>query len=152
MLFPCSSENCVPCNKENMKTNVNINDIFSLVSCVCETSSLTLRESYILWMFESRILNRRFRLKRVEVTGCWRKFLNEELLNLLTEYYSEGGRHEKFVSKILVDNPERTRALGRHNHRSEDDVKWIFMKLDGLNADLIFCLRAGVVCGPVLKR
>jgi hypothetical protein len=39
-------------------------------------------EEYRLRMFECRVLRRIFRPKKDEVTGCWRKLLNEELHNL----------------------------------------------------------------------
>jgi hypothetical protein len=48
----------------------------------CETWSLTLREEHRLRVFENRVLRRIFTLKRVEVTGGWRKLHNEELHNL----------------------------------------------------------------------
>jgi hypothetical protein len=38
-------------------------------------------------MFENRVLRRIFRPKRVEVTGGWRKLLNEEL----RDWYSSPG-------------------------------------------------------------
>ena len=43
---------------------------------------LTLREERRLRMFENRVLRRVFRPKRDEVTGEWRKLLNEELSDL----------------------------------------------------------------------
>jgi hypothetical protein len=46
---------------------------------------LTLREEHRLRVFENRVLRRIFGPKRDEVTGDWRKLLNEELHNL---YYS----------------------------------------------------------------
>ena len=45
----------------------------------CETWSLTLREERRLRVFENRVLRRVFGPKRDEVTGEWRKLLNEEL-------------------------------------------------------------------------
>jgi hypothetical protein len=50
--------------------------------CGCETWSLTLREEHRLKVFENRVLRRIFGLKRDEVTGGWRKLLNEELHSL----------------------------------------------------------------------
>jgi hypothetical protein len=47
-----------------------------------ETWSLTLREEHKLRVFENRVLRRLFGPKRDEVTGEWRKLLNEELHNL----------------------------------------------------------------------
>jgi hypothetical protein len=40
------------------------------------------REEHRLRVFENRVLRRIFGLKRVEVTGEWRKLRNEELHNL----------------------------------------------------------------------
>jgi hypothetical protein len=48
----------------------------------CETWSLTLREEHSLRVFENRVLRRIFEPKRDEVTGEWRKLLNEELRDL----------------------------------------------------------------------
>jgi hypothetical protein len=39
--------------------------------------SLTFREEHRLGVFENRVLRRIFGLKRDEVTGGWRKLLNE---------------------------------------------------------------------------
>jgi hypothetical protein len=44
----------------------------------CEIWSLTLREEHRLRVFENRVLRRIFGPKRDEVTGGWRKLLNEE--------------------------------------------------------------------------
>jgi hypothetical protein len=49
----------------------------------CETLSLTLREEYILRMFENRVL-RISGPKREEVAGGWKRLHNEELQNLYT--------------------------------------------------------------------
>jgi hypothetical protein len=43
---------------------------------------LILREEHRLGVFENRVLRRIFGPKRDEVTGDWRKLLNEELRNL----------------------------------------------------------------------
>jgi hypothetical protein len=51
-----------------------------------EAWSLTLREEHRLRVFENRVLRRIFGPKRNEVTGSWRKLLNEGLHNL----YSSG--------------------------------------------------------------
>jgi hypothetical protein len=48
----------------------------------CETWSLTLREEHRLRVYENRVLRRIFGPKRDEVTGEWRKLLNEELCDL----------------------------------------------------------------------
>jgi hypothetical protein len=44
----------------------------------CDTWFLTLREEHRLRVFENRVLRRIFGPKRNEVTGGWRKLLNEE--------------------------------------------------------------------------
>jgi hypothetical protein len=44
--------------------------------------SLTLREEHRLRVFENRVRRRIFGPKRDEVTGDWRKLLNEELYSL----------------------------------------------------------------------
>jgi PAS domain-containing protein len=48
----------------------------------CETWSLILREECRLRVFENRVLRRIFGSKRGEVTGEWRKLLDEELNDL----------------------------------------------------------------------
>ena len=48
----------------------------------CETWSLTLREERRLRLFKNRVLRGKFRPKRDEVTGEWRKLHNEELNDL----------------------------------------------------------------------
>jgi hypothetical protein len=45
----------------------------------CEIWSLTLREEHRLRMFEKKVLRRRFRPKKDDVMGGWRKLHNEEL-------------------------------------------------------------------------
>jgi hypothetical protein len=56
--------------------------IFPVVLYGCETWSLTLREEHRLRVFENRVLRRKFGPKRDEVTGEWRKLLNELLHDL----------------------------------------------------------------------
>jgi hypothetical protein len=48
----------------------------------CETWSLTLREEHKLGVLENRVLKRIFGPKRYEMTGEWRKLLNDELHDL----------------------------------------------------------------------
>jgi hypothetical protein len=69
---------------KNVKIRIYETIILSVVLCVCETWSLTLREEYRLRVFENKV-SRIFAPKRDEVTGGWRKLHNEELQNL---YYS----------------------------------------------------------------
>jgi hypothetical protein len=68
----------------NVKIGIYITIIFPAVLYICESWSLTLRKEHRLRIFENRVLRRIFGPKRDEVTGGWRKLLNEELRNLYT--------------------------------------------------------------------
>jgi hypothetical protein len=62
----------------------------------CETLFLTLWEKYRLRAFENRVVGRIFGSYRDEMTGGWRKLLNEELHNLysspsIIRMISQGG-------------------------------------------------------------
>jgi hypothetical protein len=67
---------------KNIKIRIYKTIILPVVLYGFETWSLTSREEHRLRVFENRVLRRIFRLKRDEVTGCWRKLHNEKLLNL----------------------------------------------------------------------
>jgi hypothetical protein len=67
---------------KNLKIRIYKTIILPVVVYGCETWSLTLREEHKLRVFENRVLRKIFGPKRDEVTGKWRKLLNEELLNL----------------------------------------------------------------------
>ena len=56
--------------------------ILPVVLYGCETWSLTLREERRLRVFKNKVLRRIFGPRRVEVTGDWRRLLNEELNDL----------------------------------------------------------------------
>jgi len=56
--------------------------ILLVVLCGCENWSLTLREERRLRVCENKVLRRIVGPKRDEVTGEWRKLLNEELNDL----------------------------------------------------------------------
>ena len=56
---------------KNFKIKVYRTIILSVVSCGCETWSLTMREEGRLRVFEFRVLRRIFGHKRDEVTGEW---------------------------------------------------------------------------------
>ena len=64
---------------KNLEVKIYRIIILPVVLYGCETWSLTLREEHSLRVFENRVLRRVFGLKRDEVTGEWRKLLNEEL-------------------------------------------------------------------------
>jgi hypothetical protein len=63
---------------KNVKIKINL----PVVLYARETWSLTLRDEHRLSVFENRVLRKRFRPKRDEVTGDWRKLYNVELHNL----------------------------------------------------------------------
>jgi hypothetical protein len=67
---------------KSVKIRIYKTIILPVVLYGSETWSLTLREEHRLRMFENRVLRRIFGLKRDEVTGEWRKLLNEELCDL----------------------------------------------------------------------
>jgi hypothetical protein len=69
--------------------------------------------------------------KRDEVTGEWRKLLNEELNVLLTQYCA-GGKIEK---NEMVGKPEGKRPLGRPKHRWEDNIKMDLQEVGGCGGD-----------------
>jgi hypothetical protein len=56
--------------------------ILPVVLYGCETRALALREEHRLKVFERRVLERKFELKRGVVTGGWRKLQDEQLHNL----------------------------------------------------------------------
>jgi hypothetical protein len=68
----------------NVKVKIYKTTILPVVLYGCETRSLMLIEEHRLRVFENRVLRRIFGLKRVEVTGEWRKLHNEELHNLFS--------------------------------------------------------------------
>jgi hypothetical protein len=67
---------------KNLKIKIYRTIILPVVLYGCETWSRTLREEHRLRVFENRVLRRVFGPKRDEVTGEWRKLLNEELNDL----------------------------------------------------------------------
>jgi hypothetical protein len=69
-------------NLKNLKIRIYKLIILPVVLYGCEIWSLTLREEHRLRVFEKRVLRRIFGLKRVEVTGEWRKLHDEELRDL----------------------------------------------------------------------
>jgi len=67
---------------KGIKIKIHRSIILPVVLYGCEICSLTLREERRLRLFENRVLRRIFGHKRDEVTGEWRKLLNEELSDL----------------------------------------------------------------------
>jgi hypothetical protein len=100
--------------------------------------SLTFREEHRLRVFENRVLRRIFGPKRDEVTGGWRKLLNEEHRDL---YSSPSitrmikSRRMRFaghvarmaenrnVYKVLIRNPELRRPPGRTTSGWVDNIR-----------------------------
>jgi hypothetical protein len=88
-------------------------------------------------VFENRVLRRVFGPKRDEVTGEWRKPLNEEFHD---QYYSPNivrviksrrmkwaghvarMSEERGVCRVLVRKPEKRRPLGRPRRRWEGNI------------------------------
>jgi hypothetical protein len=66
----------------NLKIKMYKTIILPAVLHRCQTWSLTLREKYVLSVFENRALKRIFGPKREEVAGDWRRLRNEVLHNL----------------------------------------------------------------------
>jgi len=62
---------------KNVKIKIYRNIILPVVLYGCKTWSLILREERRLSMFDNRVLKRIFGPKRDEVTGKWRKLLEE---------------------------------------------------------------------------
>ena len=112
----------------------------------CETWSLTLREERRLRLFENRVLSRVFGPKRDEVTGEWRKYLNEELRDLYllpnivrvvksrrmrwTGHVARMGE-ERGVHRVLMGKTEGKRSLGRPRCRWEDNIKIYLQEVGG---------------------
>jgi hypothetical protein len=67
---------------KNVKIRIYKIIILSVVLYGCETWSLTSRKEHRLRVFEKRVLRRIFGLKRIEVTGHWRKLHNKTFHNL----------------------------------------------------------------------
>jgi hypothetical protein len=96
-----------------------------------------LREEHRLRVFENRVLRRIFGPKRDEVTGEWKKLLNEELHNLYSSpdiirqvksrrmrwvgHVARMGEERKFY-KFLVGKPEGKRPLVRPRRRWENRI------------------------------
>jgi hypothetical protein len=89
-------------------------------------------------VFENRVLRRIFRSRRDEITGEWKKLLNEELNDLYSScniarviksrrirWAGHRARmgERRGVYRVLVGKPEGTRPLGRTSCRWEDNIK-----------------------------
>jgi hypothetical protein len=119
---------------------LNMENCVRLIAVMCSVWfcwSLTLREEHRLRAFENRALRRIFGPKRHEVTGGWRKLLNEELHNLypsprLSRMIKSRMRWPGHVVRlgektnayrILAGKPEEKRPLERRRRRWLDNIK-----------------------------
>ena len=97
-------------------------------------------------MLEDRVLRRVFGPKRDEVTGEWRKLLNEELNDLYSlpnivrvvksrrmRWAGHVARmgEETGVHRVLVGKPAGKRPLGRPRRRWEDNIKRDLQEVGG---------------------
>jgi hypothetical protein len=92
---------------------------------------------------ENRVLRRIFGLKRVEVTGEWRKLHNEELndlywspstFRLIKSREMRWGSHvtrmrkRRALYRVLVGKPEGESHLGDQDVDGNIRLRWIFRK------------------------
>jgi hypothetical protein len=113
---------------------------------------LTLREEYILSVFENRVLRKIFGPKRDEVIGGWRNMHNEELNNLYcslciirminSRRISWAGHVARIGEKrnayrILVGKSEGKRPLGRLRRRWEDNIRMDLREIGWSSVDWI---------------
>jgi hypothetical protein len=97
-------------------------------------------------VFENRVLRRVFGPKRDEVTGEWRKLLNEELNDLYSlpnivrvvkssrmRWAGHVARMEerRGVHRVVMGRPEGTRQLGRPRRRWGDNIKMDLQEVGG---------------------
>jgi hypothetical protein len=78
----CVNEIKYVCTGFILKIRIYKTIILPVVLYGCKTWSLILWEEHRLRLFENRVLRRIFEPKWDEVTGEWRKLLNEELRDL----------------------------------------------------------------------
>jgi hypothetical protein len=124
--------------------------------------SLTLREEHKLRVFENRVLRRIFGPNRNEMTGEWRKLLNEELHNLYSsldiirqvksrrmrwEGHVARMGEERKVYKVLVGKPEGKTPLGRPRHRWEDGIRMDLREIGFGGVDWIRLSGQGPLAG-----
>jgi Txe/YoeB family toxin of Txe-Axe toxin-antitoxin module len=123
---------------KNIKIKIYRIIILPVVLYGCETWSRRLRVEHRLMLFENRVLRSIFGHKRDEVTGEWRKLLNEELDYLYSSpsivrvmksrrmRWVRNVAHmvaRRGVYRVLAGNPEGKQPLGRPRRRWDDNIK-----------------------------
>jgi hypothetical protein len=73
---------------KNIKIKIYRTVILPVVLYGCEIWSLTLRDEYILRVFENRVLRGIFGPKSDKVTGEWRRLHNEELYDMYSSLHT----------------------------------------------------------------
>jgi hypothetical protein len=136
----------------NVKIKIYKTIILPVVLYGCETWSLKSRGEHRLRVFENRVLRRIFGSKRDEVTGGWRKLLNEELHGLYSSpsivsvIKARRTRWAGYVARmgevrgaynILVEKPEGRRPLGRPRRRWEYNIPMDLREIGFGDVDLI---------------
>jgi len=112
---------------------------------------LALRKERKLRVFEYMVLRRIFGPRRDEVTGEWRRLLNEELNNLYSSpnivrviksrrmrwagHVARMG--EKGVYRVLLGKPEGRRPLGRPKRRWVDNISMDLQEVESGYMDWI---------------
>ena len=112
----------------------------------CEAWSPTLRKKHRQNVFEIRVLRRIYGHKKDEVTREWGKLHSEELNdtycspNIMRVVKSRIMRCAGYVSftgerrgrwRVCLQKPEGNRTLVSQRRRSEENIRWMFRKLDG---------------------
>jgi hypothetical protein len=112
-------------------------------------------------------LRRVFGPKRDEMTGEWRKTHKDELNDLYSlpnivrvvrsrrmRWAGHVARmgEDRGVHRVLVGKPEGKSPLGRPIRRWEDNIKWIFRKLEGVVGTGWSWLRIGTGGGNLWVR
>jgi hypothetical protein len=108
-------------------------------------------------VFEDRVLRRIFGPKRDEVTGEWRRLLNEELRNLYSSPsiiriimsrrlrlagHIERMREKRNAYRLFVEKPEGKRPLGRPRHMWVDNIRMDLGEVEWGDVDWIGLAKA----------
>jgi hypothetical protein len=108
---------------KNLKINIYVTIILTVVLFECEGWSLTLTEERRLRVFLNRVLRRILGLKRVKCCSGGQIEKNE-IGGACSMYWERRGIYRVFVGK-----PEGKRVLGRPRHRWKDSLKMDLQEL-----------------------